>query len=239
MPNLYLYGLINSSATASTAASGVSNIRPYVIPFKDIGIIAGTYTSENIDINLDNLSKHDEVICELSGNFCVLPIPFGTIVKNEQSISTFISQNYDQINLNFEKLMNKHEMGLKIIWDIDKIRQEISFEEPIKASFNPDSPAKSYLHQKLLEYDSQNKLQEKAEVIKRKLINEIENVTTVYNIKLLQSEKMVVNGAFLIATTQKEQFINSVEKFKEFNKDLHFLISGPWVPYNFVEMPNI
>ena len=238
MAKVYLYGIINSIEVDNITASGVTNSKPYFIPFRDIGIIASEYAGEDIGIDYENLLKHDEVIYELMKKYCVLPVAFKTILENESDMNDFITKNYEQIKLNLEKLLNKCEMGLKVIWDVDKAKQDISSDnENLQSSyFNADTPAKKYLQQKLIYYDYKNKLEKKAELIKEKLIKELEDVCCMNKIKLLQSEKMVVNGAFLIDIAVKEKFIDSVEKLKENNKDLSFLLSGPWAPYNFIEL---
>ena len=236
MPRIYLYGIINSPKVCTITATGVTESIPNVIAFRDIGIIASTYINETIEINYENLSKHDEVIYELMKKHCVLPIVFRTILGNELDINDFVEKNYDTIKLNFSKLLNKCEMGLKVIWDVDKEKQDINNEKSKVSYFSVDSPAKKYLYEKILNYDYQNKLEKKAELIKQKIIEELEDVCCVYKIKLLQSEKMVANGAFLIDVDEKEKFVNAVEKLKDINRDLAFLLSGPWAPYNFVEL---
>ncbi len=245
MPNIkrndkfmYLYGIINSPIIDKIDAVGVTNNKPYIISFKDMGIIVSTCINQNIDTSYENLSKHDEVVYELMKKYCILPVAFNTLLESEIAINDFLTQKYDQIKLNFKDLINKYEMGLKVFWDIDKIKQNINNEkEEQKLSyFTADTPAKKYLQEKLDFYYYQNRVERKAELIKEKIIQELNlDDCCIYKIKLLQSKRIVINGAFLINIDMKEKFIDSVHKLKDNNIDLAFLLSGPWAPYNFVK----
>ena len=236
MKQAYLYGIVDSSVE-NIISLGVTNHKPYCIPFNDISVIASTYNGEAIEPNIDCLSKHHEVINEIMAKHCILPASFKTIFNDKTDIYTFVSKNYDLIKSNLEKLLNKCEIGIKIIWDINKVKQEIINEnEQNSSGFNPNTPAKIYLKERLSVHSFRIKLEKKAETIKEYIIEELSNMVFNHKIKLLETEKMAVNAAFLIDMAQKDQFISKVEKIKQANKDLSFLISGPWAPYNFVEL---
>lgn len=236
MSQLYLYGIINSPDAVSINASGITSSGPFILPFKDIGIIASKYMNENTDINLDNLSKHDAVINELFQSCCILPFSFNTILKNESHANMFILEKYHLIKQNFEKLKDKSEMGLKVLWNTDKIKHEINMDKKLlEGHFIPDTPAKAYLQQKMLQYGYRNELQSRAELLKQTIVKGLSSITKDIKIKLFESERMALNISFLIDTADNEQFVQFMEKLKPSHNDLAFLPSGPWAPYNFVD----
>jgi len=236
MPNIYLYAIIDSTLVNKISSPGITNEKPYPINYKDIALIVCETESKRIEIDYENLSKHDDLVYELMKEYCVLPVAFNTIIANKADVNTFLEQNYNQIKINFEKLSGKIEMGLKVIWDINKIKHEISSEKIKKTYFDTTTPAKLFMQKKYSEYSITSQLENMASFIRDEIVKKLLDVCYTYKINLLQSEKIAVNGAFLIDKSKKEEFLSVLEEFKKKYTDLSLLVSGPWAPYNFIEL---
>ena len=51
---------------------------------------------------------------------------------------------------------------------------------------------------------------------------------------VLQTERMLLNAAFLVPQDEVAAFLSAVEKLRGEHGQLAFLCSGPWPPYHFV-----
>jgi hypothetical protein len=51
---------------------------------------------------------------------------------------------------------------------------------------------------------------------------------------ILQTERMLLNGAYLVPQCEVGAFFAVVEKLRSEHGQLSFMCSGPWPPYHFV-----
>jgi hypothetical protein len=58
----------------------------------------------------------------------------------------------------------------------------------------------------------------------------------IYKFKKMTTEITIIDAVFLLEKDRKDTLIKGVEKLQNQYKALNFVLTGPWPPYNFVEI---
>lgn len=233
----YLYGIVNTPGIDVVNAPGVTGSPPFLIKEGNFGAVASICSGEKFEVNFDNLSKHNQVLNEILEHHDIIPFSFNTIMDSEADVHRFIQLNQNPIKSNFDRIMNKIEMGIKAAWNSAKIKQEIiQSNDNHSLNLNNNTPASAYIKQKYKDYALENNLLKKAGLIKEYILEKLSGSFVDVKDRLMQTDNIAFNGSFLIDRTKKNDFIRTFEEIKQENKHLFFLMSGPWAPYNFIDI---
>ncbi|HOV78911.1 MAG TPA: GvpL/GvpF family gas vesicle protein [Bacillota bacterium] len=177
-----------------------------------------------------SIMKHFEVNDRiLRRGFAVLPFAYGTVVPAGE-IDSFIKDKYDSIMLNLALLRGKVEMGIKVLVFVRKDRTG-----DLLKRFN-DSPGHRYLSQRVKKYApfvvSGNTVKMLLDDLNKYLGPYCSGVKT----KMHSQKNILINSAFLVEAGLLPDFIKTCEELKMSYPECRFLISGPWPPYNFINM---
>lgn len=227
---IYLYCIVNCKD--GSAKTNIMNDNLLSITYNDIMLIGEKSTKESLEVNLENLKRHERVV-EMYMQDTVLPIRFNTFVDSIDTAKKYIKNNYNNIMQNFKFLNNRVEMGLKVFWNLDAIKGKIGFnkEETLEV-YN----GKDYIKKILSKHIFEERLRNEAQKIALYFRDKLESCIYDFREKLLLTEKMPLNAAYLVEKDKTETFINIIEDIKKENKDLVIISSGPWPPYNFIDI---
>jgi hypothetical protein len=122
---LYLYGIIDSSDQIKGLIYGSEGAGVYNIPFCDIGAVVSEICQPLQDITEDAVLEHEAVVEKLMADFTVLPVRFQTVIEGRDNLLSKMQSYYKDFKDNMERLYNKLEFGIKVIWPADKIKENI------------------------------------------------------------------------------------------------------------------
>ncbi len=251
---IYAYGIIDSNRGMDEPLRGLGEASVYNIPYRDIGIVVSE--SEQIqDITQEHILKHEEVVEKLMESFTVLPVSFLTLFKKKDDVLLMMQEHYGDFRENLDRLRNKVEFGIKIIWPGETIKNRV-----IEASkkFNPsttlridgersrtinanlaipdNSPGKSFVMQKLEKYKIDKEFAEEADRCIVLLDDFFSRFVTEKKLEKLKSENLLLNAYYLVEKEKQGDFKEAFERAKNTPGDLKYLFSGPWPPYNFISL---
>ncbi len=197
-------------------------------------------------------NAHEKVIEQIMTGTDVIPFRFGTLFGAENSLRAMLEQYGDEFKAILAKLANKHEWGLKIYCDREKLkaglpgaREElVKLENEIRAS----SAGKAYFLKKKKDALTDTALNEKTDECGRVSFDLLKKLSFEARINRLlprevteREDDMVLNAAFLVDKRRTDDFLNTVNTLKACCQDQGFLLqcTGPWPPYNFCGLSGI
>ncbi len=237
---LYLYGIIDSSDRIKDSIYGLEGASVYNIPFCNIGAIVSEINQPIQGVTKGTVLEHEAVTEKLMANFAVLPVRFQTIIDGRDNLLSVMQSYYKDFRDNLDRVRNKVEFGIKVIWPADKIKKSIrnsrkkgEHEMPI-----PDgSSNKKFMRKKLEKYRINEDFEQKAD----KFINVMDMFFSKFAaekvLKKLKTENLLLDAAYLIERDRQADFKEAFEHIKSAHAAFKFLFSGPWPAYNFVILP--
>ena len=235
---IYVYAIIDSDTLADESSLIGFNDNPvYCIPFSEIAAVVCNFSSEIKDVKA-GVVQHEKTVEKLMGSYTVLPMRFNTVFKNNENVISTIEKFYDDFKNNLKRLRGKAEFGIKVLWQADKIKENIvnGYDENENVALSGNSAAKEYLKKKYKAYKIDKIFKEKADEYISKIDKYFSDITIEKKLQKLQTDKLLVNAAYLVDKSQKDKILKIFKQLKEDINDLEFLFSGPWPAYNFIKM---
>ncbi len=171
----------------------------------------------------------------------LLPVRFGTILQADDTIRQLLETHYTAFVNNLIKTSGRAEFGLKVLWDFEKIKTDISIKskpDQIQAGdyFKRSTANTSYLFEKLKKHKADEALLQYVETFTKKIIQALKPLNCDANFKKMISDSIMLDAVFLIDKTQQEIFKEEIVALGNAYSDLQFLITGPWPPYSFIDI---
>jgi len=237
---LYLYGIIDSSDQVKDSIYGLEGACVYNIPYCDIGAVISECTEPVQNNTKGNVLAHEEVVERLMGHFTVLPVRFHTVFDGRDNLLSMMQSYYKDFRDNLNRLRDKVEFGIKVIWPSDKIKEHITNtykKNDKKVSVPGNSSNKRFMREKFEKYKLDEEFEKKAD----KFINVMDMFFSKFaaekKLKKLKTEDLLLDVVYLVKKDDQDNFREAFEHIKGPHTSFKFLFSGPWPAYNFVILP--
>jgi hypothetical protein len=222
---------------------GLNGTNLVAISLSEITAVVSEIEKIELVANQANAIRFAEIIDQLDQQFTLLPMRFGSIVDTLDTVSQMLKTNYQGFIKNLVEVENKVEFGLKIYCDPEKLKEELRLKSESESEILDDpntehsvSVYRVYVNKKL-----------KAHRLEQKLLSYIEGVTAEFSeiigqwdakskIKKMVTSAKVVDAVFLINRAGKVDLVRSIEGLQAKYPRLSFVLTGPWPPYNFVDV---
>jgi hypothetical protein len=138
-------------------------------------------------------------------------------------------------------MSGKLEFGLKVTWDRDRVIEELKRDHEEIHRFQVELTKKhlqsTYFARMQLGRMIDKALSERAADYVREIYDALRSVCVASKDNKPIGDKMIMNAAFLINRDREVEFDAAVNKVaKKFLDRLNFKYTGPWPPYNFVNI---
>lgn len=231
----YLYCIFQGTEPQkfNVAPIGNNNSEVHTINYEDLLAVVSNTDQFIFDPTRENAMAHEKVISEVMKEHTVVPMSFGNVFKSEGDIVVLLESIYDEIKGVLKDVAGKIELGLKIFWDFDEIIREIKAENQQLSNMEIDS----YQSQIRAGEQVSQLVTEKKEYYLTKIMEPLNELAIVSKRNKTVGDKMILNAAFLIHREVEEDFdIKVNELYEKFEDQLKFKYTGPWPPYNFVNI---
>jgi hypothetical protein len=185
----------------------------HTVHFRDLAAVVSDTPREVIDATRENILAHERVNEAVMRSHTVIPMSFGTVFKTGDDIVELLRAAYEAFTDVLQKMQDKLEFGLKVLWDRDQIVREIEQADEMDAA-----------------------LEDYVERYVGAIVNELRPVSTASRSNKPIGEKMIMNAAFLVTREQENAFDAKVKEIGARYESLTFKYTGPWPPYNFVNI---
>jgi Gas vesicle synthesis protein GvpL/GvpF len=237
----YVYCIIQSEQPLSFGPLGLGAEPAHVhtILFRDIAAVVSNTPMVVQDPTRDNVLAHQRVNETVMVNHTVIPMSFGTVFKTEHDIMELLRSAYDAFRDVLSKMQNKVEFGLKVLWDRDQIIREIEEEEEdIRRLKGEISSQKGSTYFARMQYGRliDAALQARSEHYVSEIFQALRDVSVASRSNKPIGDRMIMNAAFLVARETEYAFDARVKEIGSRYDKLTFKYTGPWPPYNFVNI---
>jgi hypothetical protein len=237
----YVYCIIESGDPLRFGPIGIganpSDV--YTVHFRNLAAVVSDAPLEVLDSTRDNVLAHERVNEMVMREHTVIPMSFGTIFKTREDIVELLRSAAEAFGDVLNKMQNKLEFGLKVLWDRDQAMREVEAEdEDIGRLKKEISGQKGPTYFARMQYGRliDTALQVKSERYVSDILEQLREVSVASRINKPIGDKMIMNAAFLISRDQEQAFDVKVKSIAGRFDKLTFKYTGPWPPYNFVNI---
>ena len=211
----------------------------YTVHYKNLGAVVSDAPLEVLDSTRENVLAHERVNETVMREHTVIPMSFGTIFKTREDIVELLRSAAEAFGDVLNKMQNKLEFGLKVLWDRDQAVREVENEdEDISRLKKEISGQKGPTYFARMQYGRliDSALQSRSERYVADILEQLREVSVASRINKPIGDKMIMNAAFLISRDQETAFDAKVKSIAGRFDKLTFKYTGPWPPYNFVNI---
>jgi hypothetical protein len=237
----YVYCIIRANQPLKFGAIGMDEQWPdvYTITYKDMSAVVSDVPIAPLDSTRENVLAHERVNETVMRDHTVIPMSFGTIFKTREDILELLRSAYEAFADVLNKMQDKLEFGLKVLWDRDEIVKAIEQEdEDIHRLKREISSQKGSTYFARMQYGRliDSALQQRSERYVAEFLQRLRNVSVASRVNRAIGDKMIMNAAFLVQRDQEQAFDRRIKDIASLFDKLTFKYTGPWPPYNFVNI---
>jgi len=237
----YVYCVIRSEQPLSFGPLGLGPepAEVHTIHYRDIAAVVSNTPIVVQDPTRENVLAHQRVNETVMQKHTVIPMSFGTVFKTDDDITELLRSAYDAFSDVLNKMQEKFEFGLKVLWDRDQIIREIEDDdEDIRRLKSEISSQKGSTYFARMQYGRliDAALQSRTERYVAEIFNALRDVSVASRSNKPIGDRMIMNAAFLVSRESEQAFDARVKEIGQQYEKLTFKYTGPWPPYNFVNI---
>jgi hypothetical protein len=237
----YVYCIIKSERPLRFGPLGIGPdpAEVHTVHYRDIAAVISKTPMVVQDPTRDNVLAHQRVNETVMQQHTVIPMSFGTVFKTDDDIIELLRSAYDAFNDVLAKMLGKFEFGLKVLWDRDQIIREIEEEdEDIRRLKGEISSQKGSTYFARMQYGRliDAALQARSERYVAEIFQALRDVSVASRSNKPIGDRMIMNAAFLVTRDTEQAFDAQVKEIGSRYDKLTFKYTGPWPPYNFVNI---
>ena len=198
----------------------------------------------------NNLRFHHNTIVKAGSGGSVIPMKFGMLFKTKHSFETMLKTYYREYKTLLLNLKDKQELGIKVYLDRKKIIEQLKSEDKelkyLERSKNKSAEGMRWYVERKIEAAVSKKLDGKIEICLAEIVKvlkhlaekvAINDISASYN-EDTSGKDIILNSACLVGIKDSKLFKEHLEKFlaKFHRSGFTIEITGPWPPYNFVNI---
>jgi hypothetical protein len=164
---------------------------------------------------------------------------FGTVFKTPGDIVELLRSAYGAFLDVLVKMEGKVEFGLKALWDRDALVAQIESEdEDVRRLKGEITAQKGSTYFARVQYGRlvDAALQQRSEHYVASIFEALRDVCVASRANKPIGDKMIMNAAFLVSRHKESAFDSKVKEIGARYDKLSFKYTGPWPPYNFVNI---
>jgi hypothetical protein len=237
----YVYCIIESNEPLKFGPIGIgadpSDV--YTVHYRNLAAVVSDAPLEVLDSTRENVLAHERVNETVMRKHTVIPMSFGTVFKTRDDIVELLRSAYDAFHDVLDKMQDKLEFGLKVLWDRDVMVREIeSQDEDVRRLKMEISGQKGSTYFARMQYGRlvDAALQAHSEKYVAEIFEGLRDVAVASRANKPIGDKMIMNAAFLVSRDKEQAFDQRVKEIGARFDKLTFKYTGPWPPYNFVNI---
>lgn len=240
VPGKYLYGFALAEFEPGSELLGLAGAPVHAIRYRDVAALVSDHPVEKLSLLRRNLEPHQRVVREVSLRATLIPASFGHVAESEGEILEVLRDNYEGIREELERLADKVEMGVKLMWDVDNIFDFfVSTDRELRNRRDCILGKSRVTMGEKLELGAffDKRLKQERERLGNRITEALRPVTCEVRVNSPTDEKMVLNAVFLIERANEKQFEAALHRAAGlFDSNFALDYSGPWPPYSFVRL---
>jgi len=238
----YVYCIIRSDRQRDFGAIGIGGgQRVATVAFKDLAAVVSDTPIVIYDPTRENVLAHEFVNETVMREHTVIPMSFGTVFRSVDDVTELLRSTYQAFSDVLDKMQDKIEFGLKVLWDRDRVVTNLERENDeirrLKDEISRHTASSTYFARMQLGRLIEGALEEMSARYVADVHDALKQVAVASRSNKPIGDRMILNAAFLVDRAQEQSFDERVkETSRRYEELLTFKYSGPWPPYNFVNI---
>jgi hypothetical protein len=237
----YVYCIIQTTEPRRFGPIGIGSdpAEVHTVSYQDIAAVVSDTPLEVYDPTRENVLAHERVNEAVMRDYTVIPMSFSTVFKTSEDIVELLRSAYDAFRDVLVKMQDKLEFGLKVLWEPETVIREIEKEdENLRLLRQEISNQKGSTYFARMQYGRlvDSLLQERSEKLMAEIFDTLGTVSVASRTNKPIGDKMILNAAFLVARDRETDFDAKVKEVDARYENLILKYTGPWPPYNFVNI---
>ncbi len=250
---LYTYAIIDSNREMDEVPQLRSGLRPellskdeplrglgeasvYNIPYRDIGIVVSGLDPQVQIKTKESILKHEEVAERLMDRFTVLPMRLYTVFSGKEDMLLKMKDYYEDFIENLDRVRNKAEFGIKVIWAGNIIKERIISAHKNESPAHSAQSGMTFMKEKFERYKSDKEFEEEADRCIALVDGFLNRLASEKKLEKLKSNNLLLSASYLVDNEKRVDFKKAFEELRSSPGDLKYLLSGPWPAYNFITL---
>lgn len=238
MRGTYLYGVIKKDKNHSLNLDGLTTVA-----YQNLAAVVGEkevkdYHQLPKEETVRELISHQQMIEKIMSGTSILPVRFGTILKDEEEVKNVLEKGYFFLRNTLREMEDKIELDLVCFWNEQKAAR-MAFQESKKVkNFYKKVTSQAKTEDKIaLGKLVADYLAVKKEKISLHILKVLEKEAVERCSHALADVNMLLNQAFLVEKKRQEVFNHTLNKLdSKFADLLNFRLVGPLPPYSFATL---
>ena len=231
MKGTYLYGVIKQEGDQNVSFDGLTTVAyqglAAVVAEKEVK----DYHQLPKEETIKELISHQQIIEKIMSGTSILPVRFGTILKDEKQVTSVLEKGYFLFRNTLRKIEDKIELDLVCFWNEEKAAQ-MAYQKSKKVRSYATSEDKIALGKLVADY-----LALKREKLSNQILKILKKEAVESCRHALADVNMLLNQAFLVEKKKQEAFTHTLNILdSKFADLLNFRLVGPLPPYSFATL---
>ena len=238
----YVYCIIEETQPRAFGKLGIGGRgdEVYTIHHGNLAAVVSDTPLVVYDPTRENALRHEQVNETVMNDYTVIPMSFGTVFKRSEDVIAFLDSTAGALMDVLQKMRDKIELGLKVNWERDAIIQEIEEQSEeirrLKEEITRTSSSTYFARMQLGRLVEQA-LTNQADQFVAEVYDHLRDTAVASRAGKPIGDKMILNSAFLVEREKAELFDQKVQEIaRKYEGKLSFRYTGPWPPYNFVNI---
>jgi Mg2+ and Co2+ transporter CorA len=239
----YVYCIIKSDEDRQFGPIGIGgeDNMVYTVHFRDLAAVVSDTPIRIYDPTRENVLAHELVNETVMREHTVIPMSFGTIFRTKDDIVELLKSTYRAFDDVLDKMRDKIEFGLKVLWDRDRVVARLEEEDEeirrLKQEITSNEQSSTYFARMQLGRLVEAALETAAHDYVLDIHQSLKPFAIASRSNKPIGDRMILNGAYLVERNREQEFDEAVKALSRKYEDvLSFKYTGPWPPYNFVHI---
>lgn len=239
----YVYCIVETQDRLDLGPIGIGEgeHRVYTLHYGDLAAVVSDTPVKLYDPTRENLLAHELVNETVLRDHTVIPMSFGTIFRTDADVVELLRSTGTAFSEVLRTIRGKFELGLKVVWDRERVVAELESEDEairgLREEIAGTTKGSTYFARVQLGRLIEAALEERANELVSHLYSELQPLAVASQSNKLIGDSMILNAAFLIERVREDEFDEAVRRLSErYQGLLSFKYTGPWPPYNFVNI---
>ncbi|MBA4156714.1 MAG: GvpL/GvpF family gas vesicle protein [Gemmatimonadetes bacterium] len=239
----YVYCIIKCPGVREFGQAGIGegDNRVYTIHHRELAAVVSDTPLRTYDPTRENVLAHEFVNETVMRDFTVIPMSFGTLFRTEEDIVELLKSAYQAFDDVLEKMKDKIEFGLKVLWNRDSVIATLEEENEeirrLRDEIGRNAQSSTYFARMQLGRLIETAMEDAGNRYVRDIHETLKPAALASRSNKPIGDRMIMNAAFLITRDNERPFDERVKEVsRRYEGLLNFKYTGPWPPYNFVNI---
>ena len=133
----YLYAVIPFNEEKIFGNIGINDEAIHTLTYRDIAAVVSDTSVQEYELTEENVRKHETVLRRMMGEYSIVPVEFGTVIKNERVLKRLLRKSYNPTKECLKLVDQMVELGVKVVlkkeMDYEKQREKNTSTEILKS----------------------------------------------------------------------------------------------------------